>query len=550
MRPLTKKQIKQVLGGVPLAAELYWQLRQPGKPITKSFSLRRLQNALPEWSAQAQAASQRSPVASSDQRRVFLFAIMRQWIQQTTLLGLTLSGLGHQPTLAFLPYADWRNPLNRFDLRRQNLYTKRILQNAQPLLAVVSFGENGTVSGLNIPEDLHEAILQVSIRDVQYTLQVEEFDSGDDKSAAAQLLKLRLQRNIHAAQMALPWLRSHQPDLVLVPNGSILEFGAVYQVARYLKIPVSTYEFGEQRQRIWIAQNDEVMHQDTSAMWDSLKTKTLEPAQWETIKELYAARHQANLWENFSRRWQGLPKQGGQQVRQVLGLDERPVVLLAANVIGDSLTLGRQVFSQSMTEWLERTTRYFAGRKDVQLIVRTHPGERYTNGPSVADLLKKSLPDLPANIHLITADAPVNTYDLVEFASLGLVYTTTVGMEMAMSGVPVIVAGQTHYRHKGFTIDPSNWDEYFASLDQALRPNGNCRLSKEQVECAWNYAYRFFFNYPMPYPWHLHFFALKELQTWPLERVLSEEGLALFGNTFRTLLGESRDYSIEPVIQS
>ena len=30
---------------------------------------------------------------------------------------------------------------------------------------------------------------------------------------------------------------------------------------------------------------------------------------------------------------------------------------------------------------------------------------------------------------------------LVEIAELGLVYTTTVGMEMAMSGVPVIVSG-------------------------------------------------------------------------------------------------------------
>jgi hypothetical protein len=550
MRPLTKKQIKQVLGGVPFAAELYWQLRQPGKPITKSFSLRRLQKALPEWSTQAQAANQRSLTALPDQKRVFLFATMRQWIQQTTLLGLTLSGLGHQPTLAFLPYADWRNPLNRFDLRRQNLYTKRILQNAQPLLTVVSFSENGAVSAPNLPEDLREAIQQVSIRDVQYTLQIEDFDSEDDRGVAAQLLKLRLQRNTHAAQMALPWLRSNQTDLVLVPNGSILEFGAVYQVARYLKIPVVTYEFGEQRQRIWIAQNDEVMHQDTSAMWDSFATKPLDPAQWETIKDLYAARRQANLWENFSRRWQGLPRQGGQQVRGELGLDERPVVLLAANVIGDSLTLGRQVFSQSMTEWLERTTHYFAGRQDVQLIVRTHPGERYTNGPSVSDLLKISLPELPENINIISADAPVNTYDLVELASLGLVYTTTVGMEMAMSGVPVIVAGQTHYRQKGFTIDPSDWNEYFTYLDQALNPDNHYRMSKEQVERAWNYAYRFFFNYPMPYPWHLHFFLLKELQTWPLERVLSEEGQTLFGNTFRTLLGESRDYSVEHTIQS
>ena len=31
------------------------------------------------------------------------------------------------------------------------------------------------------------------------------------------------------------------------------------------------------------------------------------------------------------------------------------------------------------------------------------------------------------------------------------------GMEMAMAGLPVIVAGKTHYAGKGFTIDSPTW---------------------------------------------------------------------------------------------
>ena len=176
------------------------------------------------------------------------------------------------------------------------------------------------------------------------------------------------------------------------------------------------------------------------------------------------AAERADLWENFSRRWQGLPSQGGEQARRALGLDERPVVLLAANVIGDSLTLGRQVFTESMTEWLQRSVQYFAGRPEVQLVVRIHPGERYTKGPSVADVVKQALPELPEHIHLVAASDPINTYDLVEIADLGLVYTTTVGMEMAMSGVPVIVAGQTHYREQGLYPGPGYLGRRISSL--------------------------------------------------------------------------------------
>ncbi len=195
-----------------------------------------------------------------------------------------------------------------------------------------------------------------------------------------------------------------------------------------------------------------------------------------------------------------------------------------------------------MTEWLQRTVQYFADRPDRQLVVRIHPGERYTKGPSVSNVLQQALPELPAHIHLVSADDPVNTYDLIEIADLGLVYTTTVGLEMAMSGVPALVIGHTHYRDKGFTLDPVSWDDYFDRLEHELSKPAETRLTKTQVEQAWNYAYQFFFEYPQPFPWHLlHFWD--ELGEWPLGKALSEEGLAQFGDTFCYLAGEPVEWN-------
>jgi hypothetical protein len=177
------------------------------------------------------------------------------------------------------------------------------------------------------------------------------------------------------------------------------------------------------------------MRQNTDVLWSARGRQPLTGEQFEKVRELFASRQKASLYENFSRRWQGQPSQGGEEACAAAGLDrERPVVLLAANVIGDSLTLGRQVFTESMTEWLERTVQHFAARPEIQLVVRIHPGERYTQGPSVVDVVRRALPEVPPHIHLVAFDDPVNTYDLVEIADLGLVYTTTVGMEMAMSG--------------------------------------------------------------------------------------------------------------------
>jgi capsule polysaccharide export protein KpsC/LpsZ len=217
------------------------------------------------------------------------------------------------------------------------------------------------------------------------------------------------------------------------------------------------------------------------------------------------------------------------------------VVLLATNVLGDSLTLGRQVFSKSMAEWITRTVQYFAGRPEIQFVVRVHPGEVLTHGLSMVDVVKSVLPTLPKHIRLISPKDKINTYDLVEVADLGLVYTTTVGLEMAMSGLPVIVAGKTHYRGRGFTQDPESWVAYFKLLGQMLENPRSYRLSRDQVEHAWHYAYRFFFEFPRPFPWHL-VRVWEDYKTRPLSTVFSEEGRSQFEPTFSYLAGEPLDW--------
>lgn len=527
-RMAAKDSLKEMLGELPLTAELYWLVRQRGK-VTGDMSLKKLAANLPEWRRQVAA----SPYIEQPGKRILLFTTLRYWTHYSALLGLGLAGLGHQVTLAYLPYGNWRVNTPRFDLRRQNLYVQDVLKTAQPFLNVVSFYDAPGSSEL--PPALQEKIALVSYQDTQYTRQVEEVDRHDP------LYLLRLQRNTQAAGAALGWLKANTPDVVIVPNGSILEFGAVYQAARYLDFPAVTYEFGEQRRRIWFALNEEVMQQDTTRLWAACKDQPFSEEQLGQLRELFDSRQKASLWENFSRRWQNVPAQGGELVRQQLNLDERPVALLAANVIGDSLTLGRQVFSQSMTEWLVKTLQVFKENSGVQLIIRIHPGERYTKGPSVADVVRGVLPELPEHIHLVAFDAPVNTYDLVQIADVGLVYTTTVGLEMAMSGVPVIAAGRTHYRGRGFTLDADSWQAYFQILETVLANPASLRLDHEKLRQAWHYAYCFFFAYPMVFPWHLQHLE-KDTQEWQLSRVLSTEGQAEFSQTFRRLTGEARQW--------
>lgn len=543
---INKRALKKILGELPFTAELYWRYVQRGGPVTQNFSLRRLENHLPTWRAQVVQA--RSNPSAAAPRRILIFASLRYWIEHTTLLAMTLAGLGHSVTLAYLPYANFRRPLNRFDARRQNAYARSVLEQAHPVVTSISLLDVKPATGRSITPALLHEIQEVALRDSQYSLQVEAVERSGD-SPAARLYRLRLERDLQAAAAFIGLIEAYgagaRPDVIITPNGSILEMGAIYQAARTLGIPVVTYEFGEQRGRIWFSRNGEVMHQDTTDLWSACKGHRLTDHEWEQIRALYTSRQNGRLWENFARLWQEQPSRGGGETRRQLGLDDRPVFLLAANVIGDSLTLGRQVFSRDMTDWLERSVRFFSDRPEVQLVVRIHPGERYLKGPSVGEVVRGALPQIPDHIRLIEAPDPINTYDLIEIADLGLVYTTTVGMEMAMSGVPTLVGGRTHYRARGFTIDPETWEGYFASLERAMVDPQAVKLTRPQIESAWNYAYHFFFQYPTAFPWHL-LDLWGDVERWPLERVFSPEGRQLFGKTFDYLAGEPRRWVFHP----
>ena len=188
-------------------------------------------------------------------------------------------------------------------------------------------------------------------------------------------------------------------------------------------------------------------------LWEARKEVVLSDDQLERVRSLMIARQKASLWENFSRMWQGVPTQGAQKTRKSLGLDERPIVLLATNVLGDSLTLGGRYLLKAWQIGLKERCNILLPVRMCNLLSEFIRVKSLTRGLSMVDVIDRLLPELPEHIHLIKPKDKVNTYDIVEITEIGLVYTTTVGMEMAMSGIPAIVVGNTHYRGRGFTFD-------------------------------------------------------------------------------------------------
>lgn len=527
---LNKTSLRNFLGELPLAAELDYALRQKNRARKDHYNLSRLRNSLPEAVNKIKPLIEKAPAG----KNILFFATLHYWIEQAAYISLTLAGLGHKVTLLTLPYSEWHKEMDKLTQKQRALHTKDALSALTPYVEHTSVLDLKPASVL--PTALQADVEEISLWDAQYTLMREEVDMNSAKDRA--LYELRLKRNTFAALTALEWMQIHQPDVVLIPNGLILEMGIVFRVARYLNIPAVTFEFNDQREQIWLAQNTSIMRQNTDYLVRERCSLPMTDAMYERLADLENARRGARVWGKSKRLWQYVSAQGAEVTREALGLDDRPVVLLAANVLGDSLTLGRNIFAESMSEWITKTVQYFAKRNDVQLVVRIHPGEKIVpQAKSMATVVREALSEMPSHIHVIGALDNVNTYDLIEIADLGLAYTTTVGVETAMNGIPVMSCGETHYRGRGFTIDPNSWGEYFSTLENVLSDLPGHRLTEGQVAKAWNYAYRFFFEYPRPFPWRLMNFW-DDLEVWPVEKVLREEGMSQFGDTFKFLVGE------------
>ena len=527
-------KIKTYLGQFPISAEIYWNLLGRQKTWLSHYELDGIKFVLPKAVAEVQAYQRKA----EKPKKVCIFATLHYWNEQSVLVALALAGQGHDVTLAWLPYAEWDKEINLFDLRKQDLYTRDVLKPATEVMRVDSLLKASLAAGKSprLTPELQQIVEQVSDYDTQYTLQIEETDTSSP------LYQLRLSRNAQAASALYDWLRAEKPDLLIVPNGTILEMGVAYKIAKVLAIDTVTFEFADQQERIWLAQNDEIMSHNTRDLWRRLGYQALPEKAKHALMELFGARKNARLWGSFARQWQQTPIQGGASVRESLKLDERPLALLATNVLGDSLTLGRQRISETMAEMIVKTVDYFIQHPEAQLLVRVHPGELKTHGTSMVEVLESAYPTLPENIHIIRPEDKTNTYDLMEIADLGLVYTTTVGMEMAMSGLPVIVTGKTHYAEKGFTLDPSTWSEYESMLDTVLADPKAARLSDSQMEQAWLYAYLFFFEFSLPFPWHI-LWLKDDFKQRPISYVLSEEGQQKYGHTFAYLVGEPLDWA-------
>lgn len=170
--------------------------------------------------------------------------------------------------------------------------------------------------------------------------------------------------------------------------------------------------------------------------------------------------------------------------------DDTTLVAMFTNLIWDASLESVDVVFSDPRKWITTTIETLRHAEDTTLVIKTHPAEDIIGtNDSIYAWLQREYDTTPPNVRLLPPDTDVSPYDLFADIDAGIVYNSTVGLEMAFEGIPVVVAGDTHYRSQGFTVDPSNTREYVDTLSELER----LEMTDEQQIQAYRY-FNFFFE--------------------------------------------------------
>lgn len=466
---------------------------------------------------------------NSARLRILFFAIYPHWIDYSMAIATLLCGRGISVDFRWLgemtPLASYPRPARESFWKRQAGMKGNTHLHSRLLLQSLDRAELAPI------DDRMKQCAQAQAQiDVSYLLKKERVNVLEDP-VDRETFAERYERNLRAIRLVTAAFRKQPFSRLLLGNGGVLEFGAVYRYFQSLDVPVTTFESVDIRNRIWIAHHESVVRADTSGLWKADEPHVVTPERRDRVLEIMKMRQTPDS-DKFVIPYQSVSPASARMIRKQMNLDEhRPTVLVCPNVPFDAVFYagGRQVFS-GMWEWLVETCRALALRKDCQVIVRCHPAEPYFDTKETAlFLLNEYLPDLPDHIHIVAPGDSISTYSLMEICDLGVVFASTTGLEMAVRGIPVVCGNPSqHYNRKGFTTDPDSREDYFGAIDRILKNSAGSRLTDRQVELAYCYADLYFNQWYRRFPWQAQS-LWADMKAWPIGRILSEEGQREFG---------------------
>ena len=298
-------------------------------------------------------------------------------------------------------------------------------------------------------------------------------------------------------------LDEQAPDVFLLFNGRQSSTRVALELAKSKGIRTVVHERGPRNETLRMVENETVASLEPfRQVWRDWGEIPLTAEELETAVSFMAGReHGKDLsWTQFTSSVQPVD-----EVRAKLGLRaDRPVWTLFTS--SDDEVAGEADWASpfpTQRDWIARTIEYARANPQIDLVVRVHPntGSKKSTGANRKQLeeMRALAESLPPNARMIDPEDEISSYTLMDLSSVGLVWVSTVGLEMACKGKSVVVAAGNQVKNTPFVttvLDADSYEKTIAPL-LSLAPDA---VSADVRRLALRFAYGAFFRLGIDFP--------------------------------------------------
>lgn len=304
-----------------------------------------------------------------------------------------------------------------------------------------------------------------------------------------------------AAEAAARALDKFEPVRVLMSHAVYTDWGPALHVSRERGIPVTGWKASYLTARFFFRHVTDPQridfHNLSDRSWQERAATPLSNEEESSLRTFLEKRYHHRVSFDMMK----LKKYTGEteRFRARYGIaDDKPVWGILAHINWDSVSDYSPMAYDSFDDWMIDTIEQVSRIPGVQWLIKVHPAEAlYDPNAGVERLVSTRFPGLPSHVKLIPAEEDISPLEFFDVVDGGVTVYGTSGLELALGGKPVILAGEAHYGGRGFTEDGLDVETYRELLARAASIGP---LTAEQTALARQYAHLLFVQRQIPLP--------------------------------------------------
>ena len=297
--------------------------------------------------------------------------------------------------------------------------------------------------------------------------------------------------------------RTEKPDALLLFNGRMAPTRIALEIAQRHGVRTITEERGFTPGHLRLVENTHCLDAEPFyRLWNAWRDVPLTNEEINTLAATLSAHRQG---QNFEMSLFATPVSGTKSIMESLGLDaDRPIITAYTSATDESAVQEQARGSlRDQADWLQQTADLAARRPDIQFVIRFHPntaGKRALGTNATEAALQKSLSESASdNLFVVPSDSDISSFDLMAVSTAGMVWHSTVGLEMAALGKQVLRLGAYWFRDADFMDTVKSADDFEHAVDRILTPQSEQDHSDKTVQ-AWRCAMCWFYRQSIDFP--------------------------------------------------